>query len=323
MLDGIRASGVAIYHWAGWYDSFPRDALVCFAGLPNPQKIAVGPWSHRTREAAASAALVEVERLRWFDYWLRGIDNGMMDEPLIHYATLGAAAGEEWRSAREWPLPGSRPVSLHFHGEKALSAEPPREEGAHDEYVVDYTATSGTTTRWDDTAGGRFEYGDMAPNDAKGMAYTTPALERDVEVTGHPVVHLWVCSTAEDGDFFAYLEEVDADGVSHYVSEGSLRASHRATARPPHPHPGLPYHRSFREDVHPLPTGEPVELVFDLLPTSRVFPAGSRIRVNVTCADADNTTTPRHDPPPVVTLYRGGEHLSRIVLPVVPPDATR
>jgi hypothetical protein len=144
-----------------------------------------------------------------------------------------------------------------------------------DEYLVDYSTTSGTGTRW--TAG----YDVMSPiypntmtfNDEKGLTYTTPPLPAAVEVTGHPVIHLWVTSSAKDGDFFVYLEDISEDGYSKYITEGNLRASHRATSTAPFESLGLPYHRSYAEDIADLPD-QPVELVFDLLPTSYVFDDG-------------------------------------------------
>jgi len=158
---------------------------------------------------------------------------------------------------------------------------------------------------------------DLTPLDEKGLTYTTPPLASDVEVTGHPVMHLWVSSTATDGDFFVFLEEIDEDGVSQFVSDGILRASHRATATPPWDHLGLPWHRSYEEDLIDLP-GEPVELVFDLYPTSNIFDEGHRIRLTITCADSDNFETPELSPPPTVSVYRNTEYASYITLPIIP-----
>ena len=81
---------------------------------------------------------------------------------------------------------------------------------------------------------------------------------------------------------------------------------------------GLPYHRSFAKDLQPLPAGEPVELVFDLLPTSNIFDAGHRIRVTIMGAEANNFATPQLDPAPTVTIYRNAEHSSYIDLPIIP-----
>jgi putative CocE/NonD family hydrolase len=158
----------------------------------------------------------------------------------------------------------------------------------------------------------------MRSNDAKALTYTTPPLEKPVQVTGHPVIRVWLKSDAPDLDMFAYLEEVDGSRNSTYITEGNLRASHRTLGQAPYDNLGLPYHRHYKSDLAPIPAGEPVELVFDLLPTSYVFRAGHRIRIAITCADADNFETPVLDPPPKLHLLRDSNHPSCIHLPVVP-----
>jgi hypothetical protein len=188
-----------------------------------------------------------------------------------------------------------------------------------DEYQVDYLTTLGKNTRW---AAGYDLLRPVYPNtmmfnDEKGLTYTTPPLTSEVEVTGHPVVHLWVTSSAKDGDFFVYLEDISAGSFSKYITEGNLRASHRAISTAPFEYLGLPYHRSYAEDIAYLPD-QPVELVFDLIPTSYIFDAGHRIRVTITCADKDTALTPQLIPPPMVHLYRGADHASYIVLPIIP-----
>ena len=129
------------------------------------------------------------------------------------------------------------------------------------------------------------------------------------------MVHLWVTSSTNDGDFIVLLEEVDDEGRSHYVTEGVLRASHRALDDAPWDNLGLPFQRSFREDVTPLPEGVPAELVMDLHPTAAVFNAGHRIRVTILGADADNIELPQVAP--TYRVYRSGAYASRIVLPVM------
>ncbi len=324
-IDEIEQSGVPMYHMAGWLDVFVRDQLLWYANASNPQKLIIGPWHHATTDGFDANA----ERLRWYDYHLKGIDNGVMDEPGIYYYTMGAPEGTEWRFTSKWPLPTVKQTNYYFGGGRTgtvdstndgyLEQKPSKSfDGGVDHHVVDYTTTTGTANRWsaayDCWCGG---YSDMTENDRKGLTYTTQALARDTELTGHPIVHLWVSSTAADGDFFAYLEEVDSDGVSHYITEGTLRASHRALSEAPFKnYLGLPYHRSYEEDIVDLPVNEPVELVFDLHPTSNVFDAGNRIRVTITNADSDNFRTPELLPPPTVSIYRDGQHASYVSLPV-------
>jgi len=326
----ISESGIPMYLWCGWFDSFTRDGFQMYRNFKTPRKIAMGAWSHSPRDpeiAKDEFGLVAVESLRWFDYWLKGIDNGIMNEDPIYYHVMNGLKDNAWRTAKEWPIPDVIPVNYYFHegpsgsvgsvNDGLLSSEKPKSSSGEDNYTVDYATTTGTETRWDNAVGGGFNYPDMTANDEKSLTFTTPPLDKDVEITGHITAHLWVSSSATDGDFFAYLEEVDSEGKSHYVSEGAMRASHRALHEPPYDNLGLPYHRSFEEDVVELVPGEPVELAFDLHPTSNIFNTGHRIRITITCADKDNAATPELSPPPMVTLYRNKNQASHAVLPVV------
>ena len=341
-LKGIRenGSGIGVYLVAGWFDMWPRDMLVWFNNLPNPKKILIAPWSHSHDFAAGWKDTVPplagfvpkfdyaAEVIRWYDYWLKGIDNGIMSEPPIRYFTMGAAEEDAWKDARQWPLPEEKPElfylqegpsgSIRSANDGRLGEKAPEKEAGQDDYTTDYTTSTGPSTRWHNGRGGNFHYPDMAANDAKGLTYTTPPLKAAVEVTGHPVVHLWVSSTADDGDFFAYLEEVDETGYSRYLTEGVLRASHRKLDPPPFSYMNLPYHRSYAEDVTPLPSGQPVELVFDLHPTSNIFDAGHRIRLTVACADQTSFDTPVLSPAPKVTVHRNSRFASYVQLPVIP-----
>jgi len=323
-LKEIRSSGVPVYIWEGWNDMFPRDALLWYSNLTNPRKIVMGPWAH----PEIGSLDLGLEQLRWFDYWLKGIDNGVMSEAPIYYYTLGDGPKSGWHSAWQWPLPNQKLTNYYFDGTRSGSvdsvndgtlspASPPTTAGV-DDYVVNYSTTTGQVTRW--TAGYKVvspAYPTMMFNDEKGLTYSTSPLPAEVEVTGHPVVHLWVTSSAKDGDFFAYLEDVSPASYSKYLTEGVLRASHRALFPASFNNLGLPFHRSNAADIADLPD-QPVELVLDLLPTSYVFDAGHRIRVTITCADKDNALTPQLDPPPTIHLYRGADHASYIVLPIIP-----
>ncbi len=320
-LEEIEESDVAIYHQAGWFDTFPKDAAIMYRSLENPQKMVIGPWFH----TEAGGVDWSAEFRRWFDYWLKGVENGVMDEDPIHYYTMGAPRGQEWRSTPQWPLAEERRVDYFFGAgpsgsvksinDGTLQRTPSSSEDS-DRYVVDYECSSGQVSRWNTAvgAGGPSpRYQDQRANDQRSLTYTSPVLEADLEVTGHPVARLWVSSDHDDGDFFVYLQEVTPDGASTYVTEGCLRASHRALQE----RAGLPFHRSYASDVQPM-DGKPVELVIDLQPTSNLFDRGHRIRVTVACADHENSDTPVFEPLPVVQLHRAPQMASRIELPTIP-----
>jgi len=325
-LNQINESGIAIYTLGGWFDMYPRDALIWFSNLTVPQKIILTPWSHN----GSGGFDLMAEHVRWFDYWLKGIDNGIMEEPPMVYYVMGAPEESAWRFTDQWPLPNQQLTPFYLSrgpsgsaasiNDGLLRLAAPASAAGPDDYATDYSTSSGKTTRWTDGYGGGFGYPDMAANDAKGLTYTTPPLDSDTEITGHPVAHVWASSTSSDADFMVYLEEVDESGVSHYISEGVLRASHRALGAAPWNNLGLPYHSGLEADVAPLTLGEPVELVFDLLPTSNIFDAGHRIRITITGADADTYLTPPLVPPPTVSVYRSAEHSSYVVLPVIPKE---
>ena len=327
LLDRINRSGVAVYNSSGWLDLFTRDGFLWHANLTLPRRLHVRPLHHLHMSQSGSDLDIGAEALRWFDYWLKGIDNGIMDEPPIHYYVMGAREEDAWRTSNSWPLPSQRLTPFYLAAGRtrsvssvndgALARRPPSAAEAADAYSVDYSATSGVQSRWNAIVGTGV-YRDMRANDENALTYTTPPLENDLEVTGHPVAHLWIVTDAPDADLFVYLEEVDPEGSSTYVTEGNLRASHRVRSDAPFDNLGLPYQRSHASDLAPLTAGEPVELVFDLLPTSKLFATGHRIRFAITGADADNFDTPRRDPPPELRVLRSSTHASFVTLPIIP-----
>jgi putative CocE/NonD family hydrolase len=325
-IDRVNQAGVPAYLTNGWYDLFTRDVFLLYNNLTVPRRLVVRPLDHSEIGEDQFDLDYGAEAHRWFDHWLKGIDNGTMDEPPIHYYVLGAAKGEAWRTTEQWPLAeeGStrfylgegRTGSVASVNDGSLRGQVPGRATGHDVYTVDYTTTSGEHARWKAINWGR-DYPDMRSNDEKALTYTTPPLEADVEVIGHPVAHLWLATVAPDLDLFVYLEEVDSRGRATYITEGNLRASHRAQSEASFDDLSLPYHRHYESELAAIPSGEPVELVFDLLPTAYRFHRGNRIRITVAFADADNFQTPFLDPPPEVRLLRDTGHASFVDLPII------
>jgi uncharacterized protein len=329
LLGRINQSGVPVYMTTGWYDLFSgaNDMFLWYANLTVPRRLLVRPLDHSEVEKNQFDLDYGSEAHRWFDYWLKGIDNGIMNEPSIYYYVMGVPKKDAWRTSNQWPLPNQKLTRFYFGEGKTgsvastndgfLRPEPPGHQDAADAYTVDYSTTSGKYSRWYAVNWPR-NYPDMQTNDQRALTYTTPPLEADVEVTGHPEAHLWLTTDAPDLDTFIYLEEVDGRGRSTYITEGILRATHRGLSQAPYKNLGLPFHPHYQSDLAPIPPGQPVELVFSLLPTSYRFSKGSRIRVTVAFADADNFETPVIDPAPKLHLLRDKNHPSFIQLPVVP-----
>jgi putative CocE/NonD family hydrolase len=326
-IERINQSHTAVYLTVGWYDIFTADIFFWFGNLKVPKRLTVRPTDHSQVSANLPDLNYGTEALRWLDYWLKGIDNGIMDEPPIHYFIQDGPKNGTWQSSDQWPLSTQKSTAYYFGEGKtgsvasvndgALTLNIPAAASASDTYQVDYTTTMGTKSRW-----GAVEeahaYPDLRTHDAKALTYTTPLFENALVFTGHPVAHLWLSTKAPDLDVFVYLEAVDASGKSTYVTEGELRASHRKPANSPFNNFGLPYKSHFEIDRQPIPMDEPFELTFALLPTSYQFHPGNRIRITVAFADADNFETPVLNPAPTLKILRDTSHLSFVELPVLP-----
>lgn len=351
-IAAIEASGVAVYHVAGWYDTYTTQQPMLFANLgAAPQKMMIGPWLHT---GGLGGRLLNTEILRWYDYWLKGIDNGIMDEPPIHYWVMrgdntlpdepeqlvswdeaAAESGVGWSAADAWPPNGCAPTRFYLSGvpsgtaasanDGALATLPPQQVEAHDRHAIDFAPRGGALTRWTNSLGARridrpgtTFFDERSVDDARCLTYTTAPFDVERIVTGHPVVHLWVTSTHPDGDFFVTLEEVDASGRSHYLTEGALRASHRAVGEAPFDDLGLPYHPSTEETLLPLPD-HPAELVIDLMGTAAVIDAGHRLRLTVAGAnrpDFEGYPDPATSGVPVIKVYRDRGRPSSLDVPM-------
>jgi len=248
------------------------------------------------------------EHLRFFDRYLKGIENGIDGEPPFHYYTYNAPAGEEWSTSENWPPAGTHRERYYLNsgaeGNELSRRRPAQPTVAS--FEVDYSAVleDNATPFWPSSQHGR------------GLSFETAPFDRDVRITGHPLVSLCLSTTAADGDTFAYLEEVTADGEVRVRAHGRLRSSHRKLGTAPYDYLGLPWHRSFREDYLPMTPGEPAEHVFDLLPTSTIVKRGSRLRLVVTGADPRQRQHLNISPPPTVTVHSGADKASYIDLPV-------
>lgn len=320
---GIAASKTPIYNYSGWYDgAYQRAAAARFLSYNIPgSRLIIGAWDHGHRQNISphntpSTPVFDqtAELIRFFNLHLKGIDDGFGKEKPVRYYTMGA---EAWREADAWPPPAQM-RTLHFAADHVLTDAAPSADTAPDTYKVDLSATSGTTTRWRsyfNTTGTMIGYPDRAQQDKKLLLYNSAPLNEDMEITGHPAITLWVASSASDGQFFAYLEDVAPDGKVVYITEGLIRGLHRAVNPAPYWSPE-PQHSYLKEHSQWMTPGEPAEISFALLPTSYRVPKGHSIRVALAGADVDQFA-PLTGDAPTWQVYRDALRASRVVLPVV------
>jgi putative CocE/NonD family hydrolase len=354
-----RYADVPVYHVTGWYDSWCRQNVMNWAALAgakkSPQRLIVGPWTHGGQgrayagevEFPPEAALEFNEwRLRWFDRWVRGIDNGVEKEGPVRIFVMGGGDGRKskagrlrhggrWRDEAAFPLQRTKFTPYYLHADGRLSTDKP-------------AATGSTTYRFDpsdpvpsiggnissfagilepggfdqrcrkDTAFARDELPLSQRRDV--LVFQTDPLPEDVEVTGPVVVHLHVSSSAVDTDFTAKLIDVyppNPDyplGFDLNVGDSIVRMRYRG-----------------REKAELIEPGEVYRATIHLYPTANVFAKGHRIRVDVSSSNFPrfdvnpNTGEPlqqhRRMVPADNTVYFGGTRASHVVLPIIPKPA--
>jgi predicted acyl esterase len=295
----INRSGIAVYAAVNWAEGFTgHGPAYTFNNLRTPRKLILGPgkhcdWASVLRDTGFDLV---TEELRFFDHWLRGIDNGVMREPAVTYYTYNDAPERAWKTSKTWPLRGERRTAFYL-APGALTARKPAADAGSTNLTVRH-----------DTEGEAFW--------SSGMSFVTEPLARDTEVTGHPTAKLWIASSGDDADIIARIDDVAPDGTHAYVGvEGKLRASLRALAKAPYETMGLPWHPFTAASAEPLVPGVPVEAQFEFLPTSYVFKAGHRIRLTLQFADA--RSTPKVEPAPVITVLHRRGAMSLLELPLV------
>jgi putative CocE/NonD family hydrolase len=323
---GGSGSGVAIYSWGSWFDAGSADGVIReFMESTGPRRAVIGPWTHdletnaspfapsRGQPSRPSFAAQWEEALNFFDDALKkGV--GLQGRTL-RYVTVNT---NEWNSTTEWPIPGTEMVSFYLAENGALDSSPPESATGEDPYVVDFEASSSENPRWLAPLFSSTWYESRAAADRRLLVYETARLAEDMEVTGFPVVHLYLSSTHSDGAFFVYLEDVDIYGRVFYVTEGILRGIHRKVGEDPSgwDRP-TPYHSFRSEDALPLVPGEVAELSFGLQPTSVLFRAGHRIRISIAGQDASAFRRIPAVGTPELRVQRNAGYPSSIELPVV------
>ncbi|MFZ1921624.1 MAG: CocE/NonD family hydrolase [Xanthobacteraceae bacterium] len=275
------------------------------------------------------------DQLRFLDYWLKGIDNGVMDEPPIKLAIRKGGDKFDWRNEHEWPLARTRWTKFYLDLSAASASDAPplgtlieRKPAtvASQSYAASNLGSMGSTS----AASSQVLGGGIKPG--MGVSFTTPPLEADTEITGPLAAVLWVSSSTEDMDLFLTLRHFAPDGSEIMesgqqglpvpVAKGWLRASHRELD-PELSLPYRPYHRHVRRLY--LTPGEIVRVEVEIWPTSMVFKKGHRIRLDVQPRDGIGSSHYMHyhadyNSGATNTVYAGGDMDSHLLLPVIPAE---
>ena len=326
----------------GWYDIFLGGTIGNYLGMSqngataaarSGQRLLLGPWIHGsspidvsgeyhfgTRSSSAAMDLPGVI-LRYYDYWLKGEDNGVADEKPVRIFVMGENV---WRLEDRWPLSRAVVTNYYLHsggkanslnGDGRLDTDAPNHEQP-DVYAynpMDPVPTRGGGLCCDPAFMVSGAY-DQRPIEARPdvLVYSTPALERDTEVTGPISVTLYASSSAVDTDFTAKLVDVEPCGCARNLTDGIIRARYRKP----------------RHTASLIEPGRVYRYTIDLWATSNLFKKGHCIRLEIS-----SSNFPRFDRnpntggpigaeatlvPALQTVHHSSEYPSHLTLPVVP-----
>jgi putative CocE/NonD family hydrolase len=331
---------VPAFNMGGWYDLYAPQTFTNFNGLRHhgrtdvakQSKLIVGPWPHalslspRTGDVdfgASSMVDLDAMELRWFDYWLNGVDNGIADEPPLRLFIMGI---NQWRDEHEWPLARTDWQKWYLHsggnantliGNGEITTEQPGDESP-DHYVYDPLYPVPTMGGNNCCSPDIVPWGphDQRPIEMRSdvLCYTSEAFEQNMEVIGPIKAVLYAATNCKDTDWTAKLIDVSESGYAMNLCDGILRARYR---------------EGFEEQSL-LDPGQVYEYEIDLGVTGIVFQKGHRIRIEISSSNfprfdrnLNTGNDPGTDTEPCQakqTIYHSKQYPSHIVLPIIPSE---
>jgi putative CocE/NonD family hydrolase len=289
---------IPVLYECGWFDRYTGSQFCHFQGVRSRstsehardgQRIVVGPWLHGGNLAPQNDHVAYPDEarsdrskmmVRWFDRWLKGIDNGVDRDPKLRLYMTGS---NRWIELNEWPAPNTtartfwladseRQQAESLNSGALLDTEPKGEQRedsfVHDPYdpVRTIGGHGGVTWMWPPGAL------DQRPAEARSLTFTSAPIDRELEVVGEPAVALTVSTSAEDTDLIVTLTDVHPDGYSELVRQGALRLRYR----------------NGPEQADPVEPGALYSVEVRMTPVAHSFRAGHRIRIAVASSSFPN-----------------------------------
>ena len=316
IAPGYERIRAAILHFGGWMDEYVDAALRMQARCSGaPRRTIVGPWVHGLPDHAYPSPHIDWlhELVRWFDHWLKGIDNGVEAEPALTWFQREFTPPERfpeqlrgsWRAVGAWPAAAAAWRSLALDagedvGRGRLAPTTPAAAGADQ---LDHRPTAGIrggSLCWGAGSPPNGLAGDLRLEEPDSIVYTSDPLTTALEILGAPVAVIHVASSRPVATLVARIGDVAPDGAVEQVCEGLLNLTHRES----------------HADPTELEPGRVYEIRLALRSAGFRFAAGHRIRLSLATSH-----WPVVWPAPgdlTLTIQRGPGHPSRLELPLAP-----
>jgi putative CocE/NonD family hydrolase len=330
-LEKLEGLHIPVFLQSGWYDGGNRGTKLAYFHLKQSRsdhiKMIVGPWIHSDRSSkhlygqymgeAAGIDLFELYR-RWFDYWLKGEENGILDEPLVQVYNM---ASNHWFEADTYPLPNTSFTKLYLTSEKGANTSR-GDGGLQPETAFSIKQYDTYTYDPDDPSpcyyaylkkGTSEQYNRLVASRKDILVYETPPLEQPLTVIGPVAAVLYASSSARDTDWCVTVYGVDESGEIYPIGMtwGILRARYRNSKRSP----------------ELLETGKIYKYTIDLSHTGITFSRGERIRMEISSAlfpeYSRNLNTGGHNEKETEyvsahqRIYHTEQYPSHLLLPVI------
>ena len=276
VCEDYRAIDVPVLAIDGWEDAYTNTVLTLMEGLDVPARAIIGPWAHVYAHDGVPAPAMNFlgEAVRWWDHWLKGIENGAMDGPKIRVwledyirpeAVRPKTTGR-WVGLYDWPDPS---VVMKPYRIRGRSLIPEEEAGKADgRSAVIRMCTPQNHGLLSGEWMGAGVLGESAPDqrmdDGMAEVFETEPLEEDLDLVGYPEVSIDLCSDKEKALLFVQLSDVSPEGDAERVSYGILNLTHR----------------EGHDHVKLLVPGEKIHVSVRLDCCGHRFPRGHRLRIS-------------------------------------------
>lgn len=342
--DQLKDARIPVFHQSGWFDGDGIGSKLNYAAMKKHghphQKLILGPWGHQAEASRAigdwdfgpQAALdLPREYLRWFDHWLKGMDNGVAGEPLVRIFVMDSNV---WLEGDTYPLPQTRFEKWYISsgggantskGDGKLSRTPPGRDEKPDKYTYDpgdptpnpsYREESEEEEKQERSQEERKKIAKehhQSVTDARNdiLCYTTEPFEAEYTFAGPLSAKLFASSSAKDTDWFVRLIVVSKDNDITPLVEGRLRARYRESmSKPTLIEPGKVY-----------------EYDIDMWQTGITIQKGARLRVEIASATypmfSRNLNTGGHNEMDTKyisaeqTIFHDADRPTHVVLPMI------